>query len=205
DVTFDGWKTWSEYPRYSNSAYQGTGDPALAFDASGHAYYATLGFRVAGPANATNPDVLVANSGDSGKTWSVSRVAAGSGTETSEGDLLDKEWVAAWGNGNAIVTYGDFRLGQKGSFISAKIYSSVTHDGGNTWSTPQLISGTLDEAFVSTPVVAADGRIYVSFLNTTDLNTGRDDYEVVEVSPATGARLSGPVKVATVIDGGTDY
>jgi hypothetical protein len=204
-VTLDGGKTWSEYPLYSSSTYQGTGDPAVAFDGSGHAYYATLGFRFVGPGNATNPDVLVANSGDSGKTWSVSRVAAGSGTATSVGDLLDKEYVAAWGNGNAIVTFGDFRLGQKGGFISAKIYSSVTHDGGNTWSTPQLISGSLDEAFVSTPVVAADGRIYVSFLNTTDLTTGRDDYEVVEVSPATGARLSGPVKVATVIDGATDY
>ena len=204
-VTFDGGKTWSEFPLYSSSTYQGTGDPAVAFDASGHAYYATLGFRFVGPANATNPDILVANSGDSGKTWSVARVAAGSGTATSVGDLLDKEYAAAWGNGNAIVTYGDFRLGQKGSFISAKIYSSVTHDGGNSWSTPQVISGNLDEAFVSTPVVAADGRIYVSFLNTTDLNTGRDDYEVVEVSPATGARLSGPVKVATVIDGATDY
>jgi hypothetical protein len=204
-VTTDGGQTWSEYPLYSNSAYQGTGDPAVAFDASGHAYYATLGFRFVGPANATNPDVLVANSGDSGKTWSVSRIAAGSGTATSVGDLLDKEYVAAWGNGNAIVTFGDFRLGQKGSFISAKIYSSVTHDAGNTWSTPQLISGSLDEAFVSTPVVSVDGRIYVSFLNTTDLSTGRDDYEVVEVSPATGARLSGPFKVATVIDGATDY
>src|SRR5205085_3613651 len=50
-----------------------------------------------------------------------------------------------------------------------------------------------------------DGRIYVSFLNTTDLTTGRDDYEVVEVSPASGALLHGPVKVATVIDGATDY
>jgi hypothetical protein len=34
---------------------------------------------------------------------------------------------------------------------------------------------------VAVPVVAADGRIYVSFLNTTDLATGRDDYEVVQV------------------------
>jgi hypothetical protein len=204
-VTFDGGKTWSEYPLYSNSTYQGTGDPSVAFDASGHAYYATLGFRFVGPANATNPDVLVANSGDSGKTWSVSRVAAGSGSAGSVGDLLDKEYVAAWGNGNAIVTFGDFRLGQKGGFISAKIYSSVTHDGGNSWSAPTLISGALDEAFVSTPVVAADGRVFVSFLNTTDLNTGRDDYEVVEVSPATGARIAGPTKVATVIDGATDY
>ena len=68
-VTFDGGKTWSMYPIYSNSAYQATGDPALAFDAAGHAYYGTLGFRFVGPANATNPDVLVSNSGDGGKTW----------------------------------------------------------------------------------------------------------------------------------------
>src|SRR6478609_6727850 len=150
-VTFDGGKTWSMYPVFSNSSYQGTGDPALAFDASGHAYYGTLGFRFVGPTSATNPDVLVSNSGDGGKTWNVVRVAAGSGTETSVGDLLDKEYVAAWGNGNAIVTYGDFRLGNKGAFISARIYSSVTHDGGSSWSTPVVISGSLDVAFVSTP------------------------------------------------------
>lgn len=204
-VTFDGGRTWSMFPLYSNSAYQGTGDPAVAFDATGHAYYATLGFRFVGPANATNPDVLVANSGDKGRTWSVSRVAAGSGNSTSVGDLLDKEYVAAWGRGNAIVTFGDFRLGQKGAFLSGRIYASVTHDFGAHWSTPRVISGSLDEAFVSVPTVAADGSIYVAFLNTTDLTTGRDDYEVVKVDPATAAPLTAPVKVATVIDGATDY
>jgi hypothetical protein len=204
-VTFDGGHTWSEYPISFTSTYQGTGDPALAFDAAGRAYYGTLGFRFVGPANATNPDIIVANSADGGRTWSSVRVAAGSGNEGSVGDLLDKEYIAAWGNGNAIVTYGDFRLGNKGSFISGKIYSSVTHDGGASWSTPQIISGDLDEAFVSDPTVAADGRIYVAFLNTTDLATGRDDYEVVEVSPSTGARIAGPFKVATTIDGFTDY
>ena len=204
-VTFDGGKTWSMYPLNSSSTYQATGDPAVAFDASGHAYYATLGFRFVGPGNVQSPDVLVSNSGDKGKTWNVVRIASGSGVFTSVGDVLDKEYIAAWGTGNAIVTYGDFREGQKGSFISAKIYSSVTHDGGNTWSAPVVISGSLDEAFVSTPVVAADGRIFVSFLNTTDLTTGRDDYEVVEVSASTGARLAGPFKVATTIDGFTDY
>ena len=204
-VSFDGGKTWSEYPLYSNSAYQATGDPSVAFDASGHAYYATLGFRFVGPASVTNPDVLVANSGDGGRTWSVARVAAGSGSATSQGDSLDKEYIAAWGDGNAIVVYGDFLQGQKGSFISARIYSSVTHDSGHTWSKPQVISGSLDEAFVATPTVAADGKIYVSFLNTTDLTTGRDTYEVVQVSPTTGARVAGPTAVAQVIDGATDY
>jgi hypothetical protein len=204
-VTFDGGKTWSEYPLYSNSTYQATGDPSVAFDATGHAYYATLGFRFVGPANAQNPDVLVANSGDGGKTWAVHRVAQGSGVETSVGDLLDKEYVAAWGSGNAIVTFGDYRLGRKGSFVSSRIYSVVTHDYGKTWTSPHLISGNLDEAFVSVPTVAADGRIYVAFMNTGDLTTGRDTYEVVEVDPTTGARIAGPFDVALVIDGFADY
>jgi hypothetical protein len=205
-VTFDGGKTWSQYPIKSNSSYQATGDPSLAFDDSGRAYYATLGFRFVGPANAQNPDVTVSTSTDKGKTWSEQVVAHGSGNATSVGDLLDKEYVTAWGDGNALVTYGDFQLGQKGSFVSARIYDSVTHDGGRTWSAPQVISGRLDEAFVSVPAITKDhSTVYVSFLNTTDLSTGRDDYEVVRVDPATGAHTAGPFKVATTIDGATDY
>jgi hypothetical protein len=204
-VTFDSGHTWTTYPIIFDSAYQATGDPSVAFDASGHAYYATLGFRFVGPANAQNPDVLVANSGDGGRTWSSVRVAQGSGNFGSVGDLLDKEYVAAWGNGNAIVTYGDFPLAQKGSFTVARIYSSVTHNFGASWSKPQVISGSLDQAFVSVPTVAADGKVYAAFLNTTDLNTGRDDYEVVELSPTSGARVAGPFKVATTIDGFDDY
>jgi hypothetical protein len=204
-VTFDGGRTWSEFPLYSNSAYQATGDPAVAFDAAGHAYYATLGFRFVGPRSALNPDVLVADSGDSGRTWRTSRVASGSGNETSVGDLLDKEYVAAWGDGNAIVTYGDFRLGHQGALLTGQIYATVTHDAGATWSKPVLISGSLDQAFVSVPTVAADGRIYVAFMNTGDTTTGRDTYEVVEVSPTTGARVAGPFAVAGVVDGFTDY
>ena len=202
-VTFDGGRTWSEYPITFGGTYQATGDPAVAFDAAGRAYYATLGFRFVGPSNALNPDVLVANSADGGKTWTSVRVAEGSGNFRSVGDLLDKEYIAAWGNGNAIVTYGNFRF--RPQEVSARIYSSVTHDGGAHWSKPQIISGELDQAFVSVPTVAADGRIYVAFLNTTNLQNGRDDYEVVEVSPSTGARVFGPVKVATIVDGFTDY
>jgi hypothetical protein len=204
-VTFDGGRTWSEFPLNATSTYQATGDPAVAFDATGHAYYATLGFRFVGPVNALNPDVLVSDSADGGRTWRNRRVAAGSGNFGSVGDLLDKEYVAAWGQGNAIVTYGDFRLGQQGALLTGQIYASVTHDFGATWSTPQLVSGALDQAFVSVPVVAADGRIYVAFLNTDDLTTGRDTYYVAEVSAATGARVAGPFRVAGVVDGFTDY
>jgi hypothetical protein len=204
-VSTDGGKTWSEYPVFSNSAYQATGDPSVAYDAAGHAYYSTLGFRFVGPTNAQNADILVSNSADKGKTWTVKRVAQGSGNFGSVGESLDKEYIAAWGTGNVLVVWGDFHQAQKGAVTGAQIYSSVSHDSGDTWSKPQVISGSLDQAFVATPVVAKDGKIYVSFLNTTDLNTGRDDYEVVQVDPATGARLAGPFKVATTVDGATDY
>jgi hypothetical protein len=204
-VSFDGGATWTTYPLNATSTYQATGDPAVAFDAAGNAYYATLGFRFVGPVNAQDPDVLVHSSKDGGKSWSQARIASGSGVFTSVGDLLDKEYIAAWGDGNAIVTFGDFRLGQKGSFVSARIFASVTHDGGATWSTPAVISGSLDEAFVSTPITTADGRVFVSFLNTTDLVTGRDDAMVVEVSPTTGHRIAGPFTAAHTVDGFTDY
>jgi hypothetical protein len=205
-VSFDGGKTWSEYPLYTNSRYQATGDPSVAFDATGRAYYGTLGFRFVGPVNVTSPDIVVGHSTNGGRAWHFSRIAAGRGTSGSVAKFaLDKDYVAAWGDGNAIVVYGNFQQAQKGAVLSGQIYSSVTHDGGVTWSHPQVISGSLDQAFVGTPTVAADGRIYVSFLNTTDLTTGRDTYEVVQVSPSTGARIAGPTAIANVIDGTTDY
>src|SRR5512140_2745912 len=107
-VSMDGGKSWTTYPLNATSTYQATGDPAVAFDAAGNAYYATLGFRFVGPTNAQSPDVLVHTSTDGGVNWSQARVAAGSGVFTSVGDVLDKEYIAAWGNGNAIVTFGDF-------------------------------------------------------------------------------------------------
>ena len=205
-VSFDGGRTWSMYGVFSSSTYQATGDPSIAFDASGHAYYGTLGFRFVSKTNAQNPDVLVSNSGDGGKSWKEVRVASGSGVATSVGDLLDKEYVAAWGAGNAIVTFGDFKLGQKGSLISSSIFSSVTHDFGAHWTAPVVISGTDSQAFVSTPAVTADGHILVSYLNTRNLSNGRDDIRVVEVSPASGRPLASPSTIASeIVDGFTDY
>jgi BNR/Asp-box repeat len=217
-VTFDGGKTWTTYPISYNS-YAATGDPGVAFDADGTAYLSTLGFVWSqGNGSETNADVLVAHSTDGGKTWSSpSRVAAGSGSLTSVGIFNDKEAITAWGHGNAIVTWTVFNDGQGGSYISSPIYASVTHDGGNTWSTGVAISGSApfcvgaqggtacDQDQGSVPVVAADGSIYVSFLSTADATTGRDQYLVVKVDPATGARIGGPYKVANLIDGPNDF
>ncbi len=54
-------------------------------------------------------------------------------------------------------------------------------------------------------MVAADGSIYVSFINTSDFTTGRDQYLVVKVDPGSEQRVAGPFKVADLVDGFTDY
>lgn len=217
-VTFDGGNTWTLYP-VPSSGYDFTGDPAVSFDANGTAYIATLGFNVSqGNGCCTNPDVLVSHSTDGGKTWvGPVRVASGTGSFGSVGIFNDKEYLTAWGDGNAIVTYTQFNDGIGGSYISSPIYASVTHDGGNTWSRPVEISGSApfcigasggtrcDQDQGSTPVAAADGSIYVSFLSTANLTNFRDQYLVVKVDPATGARVAGPFKAGDVVDGTTDY
>lgn len=217
-VTFDAGQTWTTYAIHYDP-YTSTGDPAVAFDGSGNVYLATLGFLWSqGNGCCVNPDVLVAHSSDGGKTWSNPvRVQGGSGSFGSVGLFNDKEYLTAWGNGNAIVTWTEFNDGIGGSYISSPIFASVTHDGGNTWSNPVEISGSAsfcvgaqggtkcDQSTASVPVVAADGSIYVTFLNEFDLSTGRDQYLVVKVDPNTGARIAGPFLVGHMVDGLTDY
>jgi hypothetical protein len=217
-VTFDSGQTWTSYPiRYNG--YTLTGDPALAFDANGTAYLATLGFQGSqGTGCCTNPDVLVAHSHDGGQTWSSpTRVVAGTGSFSSVGLFNDKEFLTAWGSGHAILTWTEFNQGINGSYISSPIFASVTHDGGKSWSTPVEISGSAafcigaqggnacNQSQGSVPVVAADGSLYVAFENTASLTTGRGQYLVVKVDPNTGARVAGPFMVSGLIDGFTDY
>ena len=217
-VSLDGGQTWTTYP-IPYRGYTSTGDPAAAFDADGTAYLATLGFVWSqGVGCCINPDILVSTSSDGGQSWSkAARVASGTGYFNSPGVFNDKEAITAWGHGNAIVTWTVFNDGVGGSYINSPIYASVTHDGGNTWSTPSEISGsasfcigtqgdnTCDQNQGSVPVVAADGSIYVSFMNYSNDPDGRDQYLVVKVDPSTGQRVGDPFLVSGLFDGFTDY
>jgi len=218
DASFDGGRTWRT-AALQQTAYIATGDPAIAFDAAGRAYYATLGFGFSqGRFCCLNPDIIAATSTDGGAHWTAPlRVASGSGVFGSPGTFNDKEYVAAWGNGNAIVTWTVFNDGFKGATINSPIFASVTHDGGASWSAGVAISGSAafcvgsqggnacDRDQFSVPTVAADGSIYVAFENEANFTTGRDQYLVVKVDPATGQRIAGPFQVAGLIDGFTDY
>jgi BNR/Asp-box repeat len=221
-VSFDGGQTWSEYAVRFRS-YNATGDPGIAFDADGRAYYSTLGFRFPQGKAPTeiNADIIVSHSADEGKTWSTpSRVAQGRGSFFSASKAsLDKEYITAWGHGNALVTWSNFTQGPKGAYISSPIYDSVTHDGGVTWSAPQEISGSasfcIGDAAGGRPNACAQdqfsvpvfsgGAVYVAFENTANTTNFDDQYLVVQVDPVTGSRTDGPFRVADVVDGVDAY
>jgi hypothetical protein len=149
----------------------------------------------------------VSTSSDGGNSWATPSVVAAGSAGANGVVANDKEYIAAWGHGNAIVTYDAAIFDASGNFIDQPIYASVTHDGGNTWSTPVQISGADPFGTVATPVVAKDGSIYVSFLDFTN-EVGplfRDQYSVVKVDPATGQPLTAPVNAGLVYDGLYDY
>jgi hypothetical protein len=161
----------------------------------------------------------ILHTSDGGKTWTGPvRVASGTGVISSVSRFNDKPYSTAWGSGNAIVTWTVFNLSIKGSYISSPIFASVTHDGGNTWSKPTEISGSApfcvgtqggtacNSDQFSVPIVAADGSIYVAFVNSSEFTSpGRDQYLVVKVDPTTGQRTAGPFRASTIFDGFTDY
>lgn len=198
-VSFDGGATWTIY-NIPHKQYTGTGDPALGFDARGTVFAAFLGDYVD---QSTYPDVWAVASNNGGKGWSSPVVIAQNVTNADgSGILNDKPYLAAWGNGNAIVTYTQFNLSSGGGYISSPIFASVTHDAGRHWSAPvNISSNALPYDQFSVPTVAADGSIYVSFVGYAGDPNGRDNYWVVKVDPNTGAALGAPVSLGTVYDG----
>jgi hypothetical protein len=215
-VSFDGGASWAMYAIPFRS-YALTGDPAVAFDADGRAYYSTLGVPISQAiSQEANADVLVSHSSDGGTTWSVpSRVGQGVGSHASASKAReDKGYLAAWGHGNALVAWTNIVQGTQGSFVSFRIFDTVTHDGGVTWTKPTVISSSADfcvgsggdnacDDFGAVPIYSG-GHVYIAFENSSALD-GHNQYLVSEASPQTGVRVAGPFQVAQLVDGNDAY
>jgi hypothetical protein len=169
-VSHDGGVTWTNefMPGISEQAggtYQGVGDPAFAWDPSGDVvYYANIAFnRQANPAtghSAFASSIAVSRSFDKGDTWETHYVIQ----DDDPAVFHDKEWIAVGPDGTVYVAWALFKSGRGGPFqyLGSPIVISKSEDQGQTWSEPQEISAGPYAQF-ATPVVAADGTIYVSY------------------------------------------
>lgn len=179
-------------------------------------------------------DVSVSRSVDGGLTWNKPvTVFKGQGAgigPANKAVFYDKEYIAVdnWPSspfyGRIYVTTSKFVNGIGGSYAESAIYLSYSDDGGLTWSTPSEISGSdpdlctfqssgpageCDEDQFSYPAVAADGTVYVHFLNGQneaewEVPFDLDNQILVVKSTDGGATFSSPVAAAQLEDGFSD-
>ena len=187
--------------RLAGGQYDAGGDPSLAFDSQGSVYYAGLGFN-----RTSAPNTVAVNKGTfdgSGNlTWSA---PAFINQTTSPSTLNDKEWIAAdWHAASQFkdrvyVSWTRFIFNpQNGSYVQSPISFVYSTDGGQTFSTPQNISGNVLYDQGSRPIVGYDGTVYVIFEGATRLSTLDGTYIVRSTDG--GVTFSKPVKIAELQD-----
>ncbi len=181
--------------------YDAGGDPALAFDNLGNVYYAGLGFdRTASPNTVTVTKGTFDTSGNLnfGSPTFI-------GQTTSPAIFNDKEWIGVDTHatspflGRVYVSWTRFIFNPaNGDYVQSPIIFAYSTDGGNTFSTPQLIVSNVLYDQGSHIEVGPDGTVYVFWDGSTRLATF--DSTWVTKSTDGGVTWSTPVAIAPLVD-----
>ncbi|MFT3894034.1 MAG: sialidase family protein [Anaerolineales bacterium] len=187
--------------RLTGGQYDAGGDPALAFDSQGNVYYAGLGFN-----RTSAPNTAAVNKGTFDGSGNLSWEAPTFINQTtSPATLNDKEWIAVdWHvsspfKDRVYVSWTRFLFNaNNGNYVQSPISFVYSTDGGQTFSTPQNISGNVLYDQGSRPIVGYDGTVYVIFEGSTRLATLDSTYIVKSTDG--GMTFSKPVKIADLQD-----
>lgn len=138
--------------------YDAAGDPSVYYGADGTAYFACLGFDRSFARSA----LLLEKSTDGGVTWSTPTAIVQSNTINL---FHDKEMLTIDTNpaspffGRLYVEWAEFL----NSLTTAQEVISFSSDGGATWSTPAVLSGSRTTVEGASPAVGPDGTVYASW------------------------------------------
>ena len=180
--------------------YDAGGDPSVAFDSRGTVYYAGLGFdRTSAPNTVT---VSRGTFGDGTLTWGEPTFI---NATTSPSTFNDKEWIAADAGPTSpfrdrvYTSWTRFLFNaSNGRYVQSPIMFASSTDGGQTFSSPSLISDNVLYDQGSRPVVAPDGTLYVFFEGSTRLAASNSTYVVKSTDG--GATWAKPLAIAPVSD-----
>ncbi|HKC90136.1 MAG TPA: sialidase family protein [Candidatus Limnocylindria bacterium] len=230
-VSKDGGQSWTNvHPPHGS--YRFLTDPALAFNAEGdRLYWSNIASHDSVAGAFSDVSVIVERSDDGGINWTDPvTVAKGNGTISNGGTNVlfnDKAWIAvdrgtSTRRGNVYVTWARQQY-RKDVQTESPIYFVRSRDKGVTWTAGTEISGESElcsgqgasgpvtrcdqnDAGFSSPIVAPDGTIYVSFLNHQAQGDSLRDQVLLVSSTDGGDHWSAPRQVVGLIhDGAGDY
>ena len=222
-----GFTSGGSFGGVARQYWQAGGDPSVAWDSRGNAYFACQVF-MRGPGTTNNPDqsssvYVFRSTGDGGASWNfpghpaVETFVSGS---PSGLPLNDKPYMTVDNHAGSpfrdriYVTWTVFAADGTGY-----IYEVHSNDYGQTFSSPVVVSGTssslcsntfalptpqgtCNENQFSDPFIGSDGALYVAYANFNNAVTGSDNRNQVLLARSTdgGQTFGAPVKVADYYD-----
>jgi hypothetical protein len=192
----NGFTRGTAFGNVARQYWQASGDPSVAWDSRGNAYFACQVF-MRGPGTTNNPDTSSAvyvfrSTGDAGASWNFTGHPAIETFDTTGTILNDKPYMTVDNSPTSpfrdriYVTWTLFAADGTGY-----IYEVHSDDYGQTFSSPVVVSttsslctntfglptpqGTCNENQFSDPFTAPDGTLYVAYANFNNSTSSSSD------------------------------
>ena len=201
-ASFDSGHTWSRtsvpFTVCAGGSFERASDPWVTFSPDGTAWQIALTFDQ----SQVNRGILVARSGDGGRSWDAP-IALDRSTDP---DLAtDKETITAdpfdASRLYAVWDRVDHFTEQNSPLAHGPAFFSRTIDGGRNWSVPQIIydPGADAQTIANQIVVLADGTLVDLLMIITQNSTNNPHYAVAILRSADGGdSWSQPIQIAVV-------
>ncbi len=216
----NGFTRGTAFGNVARQYWQAGGDPSVAWDSRGNAYYACQVF-MRGPGTTNNPDASSAvyvfrSTGDAGASWNFTGHPAIETFDTTGAVLNDKPYMAI--DSSPTSPFRD-RIYMAWTVFAADgtayIFAVHSDDYGQTFSSPVLVSTTSATLCTNTlglptpqgtcnfnqgadPFTGPDGTLYIAYSNFNTTVTGSDNHFQVLLTKSTdgGQSFGAPVKVS---------
>ncbi len=187
----DRGKTWTHQVLPNAAGFLLAGDPVVAFDRSGTAYFLCMNLNRDGAGNAIQHTQYVYRSTDGGQVWGAPVIAIGSAMANTDdkGHLAVDDHASSAFAGNVYVANTRLNTG--------KIRFARSTDGGLSFLPDQPVNDA-DIGFPANIAVGVDGAVYVSWARELSGSPGDSVAIMLDKSTDGGATFG-------ALTGGTDH